>query len=91
MNSNNKEKTKAISKVNTRLSRHYRNHEISTNQLLKNASNQLLKNASCNILWGEGKWGKWASVIVRAGIVHLLFSTGVGKGQRSSGEKCQLN
>ena len=50
MNSNNKEKTKAISKVNTRLSRHYRNHEISTNQLLKNASNQLLKNASCNIL-----------------------------------------
>ena len=57
MNSNNKEKTKAISKVNTRLSRHYRDHEISTIQLLKNASNQLLKNASCNILWGEGKMG----------------------------------
>ena len=54
MNSNNKEKTKAISKENTRLSRHYCDQEISTIQLQKkNASNHLLKNASRNILWGE--------------------------------------
>ena len=89
MNSNNKEKTKAISKVNTRLSRHYCDHEISTNQLLKKCCKSVTKKMLHVTYCGARE--KWASVIVRAGIVHLLFSTGVGKGQRSSGEKCQLN